>query len=187
MLACSRKDRASACSCGTVVLIFKSKGVFMAVRIERMTLHSSSYQGFFLFLFEFFNWPDSCSNNVRSKKVKILPPPSQRVNLSHSSFFQKDLSVFNFSPHNMMFYDVIRRQCDRSFVLCKGKNSYKNTRYVFYVPFLSHRSLQLLLSCKTQKMRSKCSKGMIFQRWSYYGNRIRTCKKCETLTASFEL
>ena len=107
--------------------------------------------------------------------------------MSHSSFFQKDLSVFNFSPHNMMFYDVIRRQCDRSFVLCKGKNSYKNTRYVFYVPFLSQRSLQLLLSRKTQKMRSKCSKGMIFQRWSYYGNRIRTCKKCETLTASFEL
>ena len=53
--------------------------------------------------------------------------------MSHSSFFQQDLSVFNVSSHNRMFYDVVRRQCDRSFVLCKGKNTYKNTRYVFYV------------------------------------------------------
>ena len=108
----------------------------MAVRIERMTLHSSSYQGFFFFkFFKFFNWPDSCCNNVKSNKVKTLPPQLQTVNMSHSSFFQQDLSVFNVGPHNVMFYDVVRRQCDRSFVLCKGKNAYKNTRYVFNVPY----------------------------------------------------
>ena len=55
--------------------------------------------------------------------------------MSHSSFFQQDLSVFNVGPHNVMFYDVVRRQCDRSFVLCKGKNTYKNARYVFNVPY----------------------------------------------------
>ena len=70
---------------------------------------------------------------ITSEVIKIVPSQLQRVNMSHSSFFQPDLFVFNVSSHNMMFYDVVRRQCDRSFVLCKGKNTYKNTRYVFYV------------------------------------------------------
>ena len=44
---------------------FKSKGVFMAVRIERMTLHSWSPM-FFIFFFFFFNWPDSYYSEVRN-------------------------------------------------------------------------------------------------------------------------
>ena len=55
--------------------------------------------------------------------------------MSHSSFFQPDLFVFNVSPRNAMFYDVVLRQRDR--LLCsvqKEKNTYKNKKYVFYSP-----------------------------------------------------
>ena len=55
--------------------------------------------------------------------------------MSHSSFFQPYLFVFNVGPRNAMFYDVVLRQRDR--LLCsvqKGKNTYKNTKYVFYSP-----------------------------------------------------
>ena len=60
----------------------------------------------------------------------------QRVHMSHSSFFQQDPFVFNVGPRNAMFYDVVLRQRDR--LLCsaqKEKNTYKNTRYVFYVTY----------------------------------------------------
>ena len=43
----------------------------------------------------------------------------QRVNMSHSNFFQLDFHavfVIKVGPHNAMFYDVFRRQCDR--LLC---------------------------------------------------------------------
>ena len=74
-------------------------------------------------LFLFFNWLDSYHNNVRSKEViKTLPSQLQRVNMSHSSFFQQDLLavfVFNVGPCNTMFYDVVRRQ----FVLWKRKKN----------------------------------------------------------------
>ena len=53
----------------------------------------------------------------------------QRVNMSHSNFFQLNLHavfVMKVGPHNAMFYDVFRRQCDR--LLCsvqKEKNLIK--------------------------------------------------------------
>ena len=56
--------------------------------------------------------------------------------MSHSSFFQQDPFVFNVGPRNAMFYDVVLRQRDR--LLCsvqKEKNTYKSTRYVFYVTY----------------------------------------------------
>ena len=88
-------------------------------------------------LFLFFNRPDSYYNNVEGNEViKIVPSQLQRVNMSHSSFFQQDLFVFNVGPHNVMFYDVVLRQRDR--LLCsvqKEKNTYKNTKYVFYVTY----------------------------------------------------
>ena len=89
-----------------------------------------------MLFFLFFNWPDSYYNNVRGNEViKIVPSQLQRVNMSHSSFFQPDLFVFNVGPRNAMFYDVVLRQRDR--LLCsvqKEKNTYKNTKYVFYSP-----------------------------------------------------
>ena len=89
--------------------------------------------------FLFFNWLDSYY--VRSNEViKILPSQLQRVNMSHSSFFQQDflaVFVFNVGPCNTMFYDVVRRQCDR--LLCsvekEKKNLVKYKKYVFYVPY----------------------------------------------------
>ena len=80
----------------------------------------------------FFNRPDSYYNNVGGNEViKIVPSQLQRVNMSHSSFFQQDLFIFNVGPRNAMFYDVVLRQRDR--LLCsvqKEKNTYKNTKYV---------------------------------------------------------
>ena len=85
-----------------------------------------------MFFFLFFNWPDSYYNNVRGNEViKTVPSQLQRVNMSHSSFFQQDLFIFNVGPRNAMFYDVVLRQRDR--LLCsvqKEKNTYKNTKYV---------------------------------------------------------
>ena len=73
--------------------------------------------------------------------MKILPSQLQRVNMSHSNFFQLDLLavfVIKVGSHNAMFYDVVLRQRDR--LLCsvqkknrKEKNTYKNTKYLFYV------------------------------------------------------
>ena len=87
------------------------------VQIEGMTLHSWSYQRFF---FLFSNWLDSYYNNVRRNEViKILPSQLQRVNMSLGNFFQLDLHavfVIKVGPHNAMFYDVVRRQCD--WLLC---------------------------------------------------------------------
>ena len=95
--------------------------------------YTIDHQCFFLF----FNRPDSYYNNVGGNEViKIVPSQLQRVNMSHSSFFQQDLFVFNVGPHNVMFYDVVLRQRDR--LLCsvqKEKNTYKNTKYVFYVTY----------------------------------------------------
>ena len=59
--------------------------------------------------------------------------------MSHSNFFQLDLLavfVIKVGSHNAMFYDVVLTQRDR--LLCsvqKEKNTYKNTKYVFYVPY----------------------------------------------------
>ena len=76
--------------------------------------------------FLFFNWLDSYY--VRSNEViKILPSQLQRVNMSHSSFFQQDflaVFVFDVGPCNAMFYDVVRRQCDR--LLCSVEKEKKN-------------------------------------------------------------
>ena len=91
---------------------FKSKGVFMAVRIERMTLHSV----FFIF---FYFSTDLVRIIVKSEifgeVVKILPSQLHRVNMSLSIFFQQDLlAVFvtKVGPHYAMFYNMVRRQCD---------------------------------------------------------------------------
>ena len=71
--------------------------------------------------------------------MKILPSQLQRVNTSHSNFFQLDLLavfVIKVGSHNAMFYDVVLRRRDR--LLCsvqKEKNTYKNAIYVFYVPY----------------------------------------------------
>ena len=71
--------------------------------------------------------------------MKTLPSQLQRVNMSHSNFFQLDLLavfVIKVGSHNAMFYDVVLRQRDR--LLCsaqKEKNTYKNTKYVFHVPY----------------------------------------------------
>ncbi|RMX59767.1 hypothetical protein pdam_00015358, partial [Pocillopora damicornis] len=48
----------------------------------------------------------------------------QRVNMSHSSFFQQDLFIFNVGPRNAMFYDVVLRQRDRL------EHSYITSQYV---------------------------------------------------------
>ena len=59
--------------------------------------------------------------------------------MSHSNFFQLDLLavfVIKVGSHNAMFYDVVLKQCER--LLCSvqnEKNTYKNTKYVFYVPY----------------------------------------------------
>ena len=50
----------------------------------------------------------------------------QRVNMSHSNFFQLNLHavfVMKVGPHNAMFYDVFRRQCDR--LLCSVQKEKK--------------------------------------------------------------
>ena len=82
---------------------FKSKGVFMAVRIERMTPHSWSPM-FFMFFFYFST--DLIRIIVKSEifgeVVKILPSQLHRVNMSLSIFFQQDLlAVFvnKVGPH----------------------------------------------------------------------------------------
>ena len=75
--------------------------------------YTIDHQCFFLF----FNRPDSYYNNVGGNEViKIVPSQLQRVNMSHSSFFQQDLFIFNVGPRNAMFYDVVLRQRDR--LLC---------------------------------------------------------------------
>ena len=59
--------------------------------------------------------------------------------MSQSNFFQLDLLavfVIKVGTHNAMFYDVVLKQRDR--LLCSvqnEKNNYKNTKYVFYVPY----------------------------------------------------
>ena len=108
----------------TLALSFKSQGVFTGfTNWEDDTTHL-----IISMLFLFFNWLDSYHNNVRSKEViKTLPSQLQRVNMSHSSFFQQDLLavfVFDVGPCNAMFYDVVRRQCDR--LLCSVEKEKKN-------------------------------------------------------------
>ena len=94
--------------------------------------------------FLFFNWLDSYY--VRSNEViKILPSQLQRVNMSHSSFFQQDLLavfVFNVGPCNAMFYDVVRRQCDR--LLCSVEKEKNLVKYKICV-LRSLSALGLLL------------------------------------------
>ena len=94
--------------------------------------------------FYFFNWLDSYY--VRSNEViKILPSQLQRVNMSHSSFFQQDLLavfVFNVGPCNAMFYDVVRRQCDR--LLCSVEKEKNLVKYKICV-LRSLSALGLLL------------------------------------------
>ena len=104
---------------------FKSKGVFMAVRIERMTLHSVFYL-FFYFSTDLVRI--IVKSEIFGEVVKILPSQLHRVNMSLSIFFQQDLLaifVIKVAPHNAMFYNVVRRQCDR--LLCsvqKEKNTF---------------------------------------------------------------
>ena len=77
-----------------------------------------------MLFFLFFNWPDSYYNNVRGNEViKTVPSQLQRVNMSHSSFFQQDLFIFNVGPRNAMFYDVVLRQRDR--LLCSVQKEKK--------------------------------------------------------------
>ena len=59
--------------------------------------------------------------------------------MSHSNFFQLDLLavfVLKVGSHNAMFYEVVLKQRDQ--LLCSvqnEKNTYKNAKYVFYVPY----------------------------------------------------
>ena len=94
----------------------------------------------------FFNRPDSYYNNVGGNEgIKIVPSQLQRVNMSHSSFFQPDLFVFHVGPRNAMFYDVVLRQRDR--LLCsvqKEKNTYKNKK-ICVLRYLSALGFSLVL------------------------------------------
>ena len=116
-----------------------------------------------MFFFLFFNWPDSYYNNVRGNEViKTVPSQLQRVNMSHSSFFQQDLFIFNVGPRNAMFYDVVLRQRDR--LLCsvqKEKNTYKNTKYVclrhllalgFFTCFININAFELCIYSEVQQL-----------------------------------
>ena len=91
---------------------FKSKGVFMAVRIERMTLHSVFYL-FFYFSTDLVRI--IVKSEIFGEVVKILPSQLHRVNMSLSIFFQQDLLavfVIKVGPHYAMLYNVVRRQWD---------------------------------------------------------------------------
>ena len=91
---------------------FKSKRVFMAVRIERITLHSVFYP-FFYFSTDLVRI--IVKSEIFGEVVKILPSQLHRVNMSLSKFFQQDLLaifVIKVAPHYAMFYNVVRRQCD---------------------------------------------------------------------------
>ena len=122
----------------TFAAILKSQGLFMTVQIERVTLHSWSSMFLFYFSTDLIRITITSESN---EIMKILPSQLQRVNMSHSNFFQLDLLavfVIKVGSHNAMFYDVVLRQRDR--LLCsvqkknrKEKNTYKNTKYLFYV------------------------------------------------------
>ena len=174
----------------TLALSFKSQGVYTGfTNWEDDTTHL-----IISMLFLFFNWLDSYHNNVRSKEViKTLPSQLQRVNMSHSSFFQQNLLavfVFDVGPRNAMFYDVVWGQCDR--LLCsvqKVKTTYQNTKYAFYFPyqrwvfylFFEHQCFWTLYSVDQQLLVSiiifpspstsftdKCREGNIFSYKGYY-------------------
>ena len=106
----------------TFAAILKSEGLFMTVQIERVTLHS--WPSMFLFYFS----TDLIRITITSESneiMKILPSQLQRVNMSHSNFFQLDLLavfVIKVGSHNAMFYDVVLRQCDRLLCSVQKKN-----------------------------------------------------------------
>ena len=82
--------------------------------------------------------------------------------MSHSSFFQQDLFIFNVGPRNAMFYDVVLRQRDR--LVCsvqKEKNTYKNTKYVclrhlsalgFFTCFININAFELCIYSEVQQL-----------------------------------
>ena len=69
--------------------------------------------------------------------MKVLPSYKdllnlQRVNMSRSMFFQLDSKAFctlaKVSPHNVMFYDMIRGQCDRLLCSVEKQKQKKKTK-----------------------------------------------------------
>ena len=72
----------------TFAAILKSQGLFMTVQIERVTLHSWSSMFLFYFSTDLIRITITSESN---EIMIILPSKLQRVNMSHSNFFQLDL------------------------------------------------------------------------------------------------
>ena len=156
---------------GSFVLCKRKK---ILIKIQNMCFTSPISVGFF-----------TCFININAFELCIYSEVQQLLVLIMIIFpwtsFTKKYREGNVLSFKGYYNKYLLVSCGESYSIPNTLS----TREISVQPFsqcLFH--LSVLFGCfyalKTQKMRSRYSKGMIFNRWSCYRDRILTCKKCET-------